>query len=67
MILGITIQNRLEIALNRSLYPDFDIRYLTRWINEAPKVFPKFILTGNYESFYNPIKMRWEIKATIKN
>ena len=66
MILGITIQTRIEKELGRSIVYDFDIRYLQRWINQFPKIFPRFIHNNNYTSYYNPEKMRWEIKATNK-
>lgn len=48
MILASTIQNRLE-KFHGSLYPDFDIRFLDKWIRQYPQCFPKFMLLGKYE------------------
>lgn len=64
MILATTIQERLKSVCESpdTFMYDFDIRYLQRWINSFPFCFPKFILSGTYESYYNADKMRWEIK-----
>lgn len=67
MILATTIQTRLE-KVHGSLYPDFDIRYLQRWIKLYSSCFPKFILNGNFECkfIYNEKlqEFRWEIHKT---
>lgn len=49
MILAKTIVKRLE-AVNGSLGYDFDVRYLDKWIRLYPQCFPKFILSGNFET-----------------
>lgn len=66
MILGTTIQNKLKPHFKN--YFDFDIRYLDRWINNYPNLFPKFMIKGNFEAkiVWNKdfTNYRWEIHKT---
>lgn len=64
MILGTTIEKRLAVAHGKSLYPDFDIRYLQRWIRLYKNCFPVFVLRGEFESYFNVGKLRWELHNT---
>ncbi len=66
MILGNTIQDRLRKVVEsiETFTYDFDIRYMQKWINKHPQCFPKFMLNGNYEAYFNGDKMRWEISNT---
>lgn len=69
MILGTTIQNRLDIANGSPVGFDFDIRYLDKWIRLYPNCFPKFVLNGDFTTVFNTDKYRWEIvkgKRVIK-
>jgi hypothetical protein len=66
MILGTTIQNRLKPHFEN--YFDFDIRYLDRWINSYPNLFPKFMKDKKFEAKFIWNKdftdFRWEIHKT---
>jgi len=61
MILGTTIQNRLDIAQGSPVGFDFDIRYLGRWLIIYPECFPKFMLNENFTTVFNGNLLRWEI------
>ena len=67
MILAKTIQDRLTIEKGKSVCFDFDVRYLGKWIEKYPKIFPSYMLNGNFTPYFNPVKYRWEIlKGKIK-
>lgn len=61
MILNETIINRLEKVKGSSIYPNYDIRYLEKWIEKYPQCFPKWMLKGNYKLIFNLELLRYEI------
>ena len=62
MILLTTIQNKLEqICGYDTIFKEFDVRYMGRWIKLYPDCFPKYVREGNFEPRFNWIKVRWEI------
>ena len=65
MILNETIINNIEKIKGSSIYPDYDIRYLKKWIDEYPQCFPKWMLKGNYEPIFNWELLQWEIYEKI--
>lgn len=40
---------------------EIDVRYLQRWVQLFPEVFPKCVVNGNFTTVFNPDKYRWEI------
>ena len=66
MILLETIKTRLEKYVNYDIiYKDFDCRYMDKWIRLYPDCFPKYVLNGNFTTFFNPNSYRWEILKGI--
>jgi hypothetical protein len=51
MILATTIQERLRLLVPtpETLVYDFDVRYLSRWIQAYPSVFPKYVRENKYK------------------
>lgn len=61
MILGQTIYKRLTKSVGKNITYDFDIRYLSKWIDKYPECFPKFIRENNYKIIFNSEKLRYEL------
>ena len=65
MILNETIIDRLQKAKGSPIYPEYDIRYLGKWIEKYPQCFPKWMLKGCYKPIFNGELLRWEIYEKI--
>lgn len=61
MILSTEIQNNIEKLRGCSLYPDYDVRYLNRWIEEYPSCFPNYIKENRYNTIFNWQTLEYEI------
>lgn len=61
MVLLTTIQKKLKGVISESqLRYEFDVRYLSKWINKYPNMFPKFVRENKYEIIFNPELYRYE-------
>ncbi len=62
MILLTTIQKRLIKKVGFDVIRlEFDCRYLTRWINQCPECFPRFVIEGRYKIVFNNNLLRYEL------
>lgn len=60
MITDQLIYNRLVKSHGKNLRFEFDIRFLQKWIDLYPDVFPDFIKQNNYKTIFNHKKLRYE-------